>query len=180
MNTVTPRTIDGIDALAAWVGKELACSDWVTVDQARIDAFAEVTGDRQWIHVDPERAARESPYGATVAHGYLTLSLLPMLMGAALRIDNIGLAVNYGLDRVRFPAPVRCGQRLRARLRLEELAAIDAGGIQVRWDVTVDIDSVDKPGCVAQLLARYYPAPAPRASTTIATEPTHQRHQGQP
>ena len=150
------RVIAGIDALPAWVGKEAACSDWLAIDQQRIQRFADATGDQQWIHVDPERARRESPYGATIAHGYLTLSLLPRLVESSLRIDGIGMAVNYGLDRVRLPAPVLAGQRVRARLWLDRLEPA-AGGVQAHWTATVDIEHGQKPACIAQMLVRYYP-----------------------
>ncbi|WP_395643885.1 MaoC family dehydratase [Rudaea sp.] len=146
------------DDLPAWIGKQVACSDWLEISQRCIDAFAEATGDKQWIHVDAARAARESPYGATVAHGYLTLALLPRLFESSLRIENVGLVINYGLDKVRFPAPVLAGQRVRGRLVLEDVVAHDAI-MQVRWLATVEIENGAKPACVAQLLTRYYPAP---------------------
>jgi acyl dehydratase len=151
------KVIENLDALSAWVGREVACSDWLQIDQARIQRFADATGDQQWIHTDPERAQRESPYKSTIAHGYLTLSLIPMLMESSLRIDGVGMAINYGLDKVRLPTPVRVDQRVRARLLLDALEPV-TGGVQARWSVTVDVDQVDKPACVAQMLARYYPA----------------------
>jgi acyl dehydratase len=150
------RVIAGIEALSAWVGKEVACSEWLAIDQQRIQRFADATGDQQWIHVDPERARRESPYGATIAHGYLTLSLLPRLVESSLRIDGIDMAVNYGLDRVRLPAPVLAGQRVRARLCLDRMEAA-TGGVQAHWTATVDIEHGQKPACIAQMLVRYYP-----------------------
>lgn len=152
-----PRVIASLGALSDWIGQEVACSDWIVIDQARIDRFAEVTGDRQWIHVDPVRAARESPFKSTVAHGYLTLSLLPMIFASCLRIDGIRLAINYGLDRVRFPAPVLSGQRVRARLVLERAVATE-DSVQACWLATVEIDNGVKPACVAQMLTRYYPS----------------------
>ena len=143
-------------------GTELAVGDWLTVDQARIDRFAEVTGDTQWIHVDPERARTESPYGTTVAHGYLTLALLPFLSGSNTpdylqrHFPGMRLRVNYGLDRLRFPAPVLCGARLRARTTL--LDARPAGnGLEVVYRFTVEIDGGDKPALVADQLVRVYP-----------------------
>jgi acyl dehydratase len=151
------KMIEKLDALSAWVGREVACSDWLTIDQACIQRFADATGDQQWIHTDPERAQRESPYKSTIAHGYLTLSLIPMLMEASLRIDGVGMALNYGLDKVRLPTPVRVDQRVRARLVLDALEPV-TGGVQAHWSVTVEVDQVDKPACVAQMLARYYPA----------------------
>lgn len=154
------RIIENLDALPAWIGQEVACSDWLSVDQARIQRFADATGDQQWIHTDPARARRESPYKTTIAHGYLTLSLLPHLLDSCLRIDGVGMAVNYGLDRVRFPAPLPVGQRVRARLTLERLQSV-AGGVQAHWAATVELEHTDKPVCVAQMLVRYYPSTTP-------------------
>ena len=150
------RVLENLDALPAWIGREVACSDWLEVDQARIQRFADASGDQQWIHTDAERALRESPYKTTIAHGYLTLSLLPHLLESCLRIDGVGMAINYGLDRVRFPAPVLVGQRVRARLALERLESV-AGGMQAHWAATVELEHDDKPACVAQMLVRYYP-----------------------
>lgn len=157
---LTMRIIENLDALPAWIGQEVACSDWLSVDQARIQRFADATGDQQWIHTDPERAQLESPYKTTIAHGYLTLSLLPHLLESCLRIDGVGMAVNYGLDRVRFPAPLPAGQRVRARLALERLQSV-AGGVQAHWAATVELEHSDKPVCVAQMLVRYYPLTTP-------------------
>lgn len=154
------RIIENLDALPAWIGQEVACSDWLSVDQTRIQRFADATGDQQWIHTDPARARRESPYKTTIAHGYLTLSLLPHLLDSCLRIDGVGMAVNYGLDRVRFPAPLPVGQRVRARLTLERLQSV-AGGVQAHWAATVELEHTDKPVCVAQMLVRYYPSTTP-------------------
>lgn len=150
------RVLENLDALPAWIGREVACSDWLAVDQSRIQDFADASGDQQWIHTDPERALRESPYKSTIAHGYLTLSLLPHLLESCLRIDGVGMAINYGLDRVRFPAPLLVGQRVRARLALERLESV-AGGMQAHWAATVELEHGDKPACVAQMLVRYYP-----------------------
>jgi acyl dehydratase len=153
------RVLENLDALPAWIGREVACSDWLAVDQSRIQRFADASGDQQWIHTDPERALRESPYKSTIAHGYLTLSLLPHLLESCLRIDGVGMAINYGLDRVRFPAPLLVGQRVRARLALERLESV-AGGMQAHWAATVELERGDKPACVAQMLVRYYPLSA--------------------
>ena len=150
------QVIANLEALGAWVGSEVACSDWLAVEQARIQRFADATGDRQWIHVDEERARRDSLYQRTIAHGYLTLSLLPQLMESCLRIDGVGMAVNYGLDRVRLPAPVLAGQRIRSRFMLDRFEPV-ASGMQAHWSATVEIEHGDKPACVAQLLVRYYP-----------------------
>jgi len=151
-----PRIITGLDELQTLVGKEVATSEWLLIDQARIQAFADVTDDHQWIHLDVERCQRESPYKAPIAHGYLILSLIPMLFTSSLRIDGLAMTVNYGLDRVRMPAPVMAGQRIRGHLALEKLDAVK-GGMQAHWAVTVEVEGGDKPACVAQMLARYTP-----------------------
>jgi len=141
------------------VGQVTLVSDWIVVDQTRIDRFAEATEDRQWIHVDVERATRESPYGAPIAHGFLTLSLLPMLtsagIGAQPTLPGVALSVNYGLNRVRFPAPVKAGARIRARSRLKEVTQVP-GGLQIVREVTVEIEGGDKPGCVAETVTRIF------------------------
>jgi acyl dehydratase len=140
------------------VGKEVHVSDWVEVDQARIDAFAEATGDHQWIHVDVERASRESPYGAPIAHGFLTLSMLPMLTSEPTgrpRYPGVKLTVNYGLDRVRFPAPVKAGSRIRARTVLKEVTDVP-GALQLVREVTVEVEGGKKPACVAETVGRLY------------------------
>lgn len=143
-----------LDELKDRVGEELAVGDWVTVDQAMIDKFAEATGDHQWIHVDPARAA-QGPFGTTIAHGFLTLSLLPRLAAAALEVGDVRMGVNYGLNRVRFPAPVPVGSRLRARLKLLAWEPID-GGAQLTMQVTMEREGGDKPVCVAESLSRRY------------------------
>ena len=148
--------------LAPKFQSEIHVGPWLTMTQDRINRFAEVTGDVQWIHTDPQRADRESPYGATVAHGYLTLSLLPMLTESnhpdffQKNYPGMHLRVNYGLDRVRFPAPVVVGSRIRARTRLVDAEEI-AGAVQVRYLITVEIAGGEKPACVAEFLARLYP-----------------------
>ncbi|MFO1328141.1 MAG: MaoC family dehydratase [Rubrivivax sp.] len=140
--------------LAALVGTELGVSDWLTVEQSRIDRFADATGDDQWIHVDPVRAAR-GPYGTTVAHGFLTLSLLPELARSAFVVDDVRMGINYGLNKVRFPAPVLCGARLRGRFRLKAFEPLP-GGAQLTMEVTMEAEGGDKPVCVAESLARRY------------------------
>ena len=140
--------------LAALVGSEIGISDWVTVDQARIDLFAEATGDRQWIHVDAERAAL-GPYGGTIAHGFLTLSLLPELSGTAFAIDDVRMGINYGLGKVRFPAPVKSGARLRGRFRLTAFEPLP-GGAQLTVEVTMEVEGGGKPVCVAESLSRRF------------------------
>ena len=145
--------------LRSQVGQEVHVSDWVAVDQDRIERFAEATGDHQWIHVDVQRAQRESPYRAPIAHGFLTLSMLPMLTSAGdtgqPRYPGVRLSVNYGLNRVRFPAAVRSGARIRARTVLKEVT--EAGGaLQVVREVTVEVEGSSKPACVAETVGRLY------------------------
>lgn len=142
------------DELAQHVGQELGTSDWIDVDQARIDAFAQATGDHQWIHVDVARAAA-GPFGGTVAHGYLTLSLVPAMLMTAFYISGSRMGVNYGLNRVRFPAPVPAGSRLRGRFRLLACDPID-GGVQLTVEATIEREGSSKPVCVAESLARRY------------------------
>jgi acyl dehydratase len=146
--------IANLENLQRRVGEELAVGDWVTVDQATIDKFADATGDHQWIHVDPVRAAA-GPFGTTIAHGYLTLSLLPRLAESALKIDDVRMGVNYGLNRVRFPAPVPVGSRIRARLNLLGYEPIE-GGAQLVMAVTMEREGGDKPVCVAETVSRRY------------------------
>lgn len=136
------------------IGQSLGSSDWESVDQARIDLFAQVTGDHQWIHTDAQRAAA-GPYGATVAHGFLTLSLLPRMLQTGFEIADVGMGINYGLNRVRFPAPVRAGSRLRGHFRLLAFEAI-AGGAQLTVEVSVEVEGSDKPACVAESVTRRY------------------------
>ncbi len=140
--------------LAELVGQEVGVSDWITVDQARIDGFAEATGDRQWIHIDPVRAAA-GPFGTTIAHGFLTLSLLPEMGASAMEIGDTRMGINYGLNRVRFTATVPVGSRLRGRFKLLAYEPI-AGGAQLTMEVTMQREGSDKPVCVAESLARRY------------------------
>jgi acyl dehydratase len=137
------------------VGQEIAVSPWYVVAQEQIDRFADATEDRQWIHVDRERA-RSSPFGSTIAHGFLTLSLLPKLAETALAISDRKMGVNYGLDRVRFTAPVPAGSKVRARFTPAKCDRLEGGGLQVTWTVTVERESSDKPCLVAAWLVRYY------------------------
>jgi acyl dehydratase len=144
--------------LAALVGTEIGVSDWVTVEQSRIDLFADATGDHQWIHIDAERAA-QGPYGATVAHGFLTLSLLPELSKTAFAVDDVRMGINYGLNKVRFPAPVKSGARLRGRFTLSAYDPLP-GGAQLTVAVVMEVEGGDKPVCVAESLTRRYTAAA--------------------
>ena len=149
------RVFDGIAELENAVGTHLGHSEWHTIDQDQIDAFAAATGDHQWIHVDPTRAA-EGPFGATVAHGFLTLSLLPMLTWQVYTVEGVTTVVNYGADKLRFPSPVPVGSRVRAAV---ELTAVTPNkmGYQVATRVTIELDGSDKPACVADMLAVVVP-----------------------
>jgi len=147
--------IESIAKLRDHVGRDVAVSDWLEVSQERINQFAESTEDRQWIHVDAERAARESPFKETIAHGFLTLSLLSELSKRAMSVGGVRMGINYGLNRVRFVRPVPAGSRIRGRFTLVALEEIK-GGVQATWGVTVERDGGDKPCCVAEWLVRYY------------------------
>src|SRR5262245_5333084 len=150
--------IDDVRALATRIGEEVATSDWLEVSQARIDQFAVATGDTQWIHVDAARAAAESPFRTTIAHGFLTLSLISILMRTALTFDGLRMAINYGVNRVRFIAPVPSGARIRARFAPAAVTDASDGSIQVTWMATIEREATDKPCCVAEWIVRYYPA----------------------
>lgn len=147
-----PRIVRGFDELRALAGQPLGSSDWLTVDQERIDAFARVTEDEQWIHVDVERAAA-GPFGTTIAHGHLTSSLIPRLVRGAYRFEGADSLVNYGSDKVRFPAPVPAGSRIRAHVELIDVTDV-AGGVQARTRVTVEREGGSKPVCVAETVTR--------------------------
>jgi acyl dehydratase len=149
------RTFEKLADLAALVGQEVAVSDWIPVTQQQVDLFAEATGDHQWIHVDVERA-RQGPFGAPIAHGFLTLSLLPKFFESALEVLDTRMGVNYGLNRVRFTAPVPVGSRLRARMSLVACEAIPDNGFQMTWSVSVEREGSDKPVCIAESLTRRY------------------------
>ena len=148
------KTFDTLAELAACVGQEVAVTDWFTVEQAHIDQFAQATGDHQWIHVDPERA-KAGPFGAPIAHGYLTLSMLAGHLGGVVQVREVRMGVNYGLNKVRFMAPVPVGSRLRARVTLLDAQPLE-GGMQLAWRSTIEREGADKPVCVAEPLARYY------------------------
>ncbi len=145
-----------LSELAGLVGQEVAVSDWLTITQQQIDLFAEATGDHQWIHVDVERA-KAGPFGAPIAHGFLTLSLLPQFLQSAMEIRDARMGVNYGLNKVRFTAPVPVGSRLRGHIKLLACEPIENGGFQMTSLVTVERESSDKPVCIAESLARRYP-----------------------
>lgn len=146
--THTTRTFTSVDELKAAIGEDLGSGEWLEITQERVDAFADATGDHQWIHVDPERA-KDGPFGATIAHGYLTLSLLPLLAGDIFTVNGPKLVINYGLNKVRFPSPVKVGSRIRANA---EIVSIDdsPAGVTMVVRSTVQIDGVEKPACVAE------------------------------
>lgn len=148
--------IPNLDRLRRLAGEEIGTSDWVIVSQERINAFADATGDHQWIHVDRERAAADSPFGTTIAHGFLTLSLVSALMRNAISIGGLRMTINYGANRVRFVSPVPAEARIRARITLMTVEDV-ADGVQAAWQVTVEREHADKPCLVAEWLVRYYP-----------------------
>jgi acyl dehydratase len=152
---VHPTVHATLAGLAGQVGQPLGTSPWLMIDQRRIDAFAEATGDRQWIHVDADRAAA-GPFGATIAHGFLTLSLLPMLSDQAFAIADVRMGINYGLNKLRFPHPVRVGSRVRAHFVLKSFEPMADGSVQMVVEATVEIDGSPKPACVAEMVARRY------------------------
>jgi acyl dehydratase len=147
--------IPNILALRDRIGEEIAVGEWLDITQDRIQQFADATGDHQWIHLDIERAARESPFKTTIAHGFLTLSLVSVLLRSAIRIDDLRLAVNYGLNRVRFTSPVPAGSRIRARVSPASVEVV-GGSIQVIWNVTIEREGGDRPCCVVEWIVRYY------------------------
>ncbi len=150
------KTFEQLSDLAAFVGQELEGGEWLTITQAQIDLFAQATGDYQWIHIDPARAA-QGPFKTTIAHGFLTLSLLPQFFETSFDITHSSMGVNYGLNKVRFTAPVPVGSRLRAKMKLLALDDIDNNGVQMTWLVTVERQGDPKPVCVAESLVRRYP-----------------------
>ena len=149
------RTFEHLSELAALVGQDIATSDWITITQQQIDLFAQATGDHQWIHVDPVRA-KAGPFGTTIAHGFLTLSLIPQLMASAVEVRDTRMGVNYGLNRVRFMAPVPVDSRLRAHLKLIACQPVAENGQQMTWQVTVEREGGEKPVCIAESIARRY------------------------
>ena len=148
--------ITDVRALASRIGDEIAVSDWLEVSQARIDQFAAATGDNQWIHVDAARAAAESPFKTTIAHGFLTLSLVSILIRSAMTLSGLRMAINYGVNRVRFVSPVPSGSRVRARFAPAAVADAADGSVQVTWTATIEREHGDKPCCVAEWVVRYY------------------------
>lgn len=150
------KTFQTLSELAAFTGQEVAVSDWITITQEQVNQFAQATGDHQWIHVDVEKA-RTGPFGGPIAHGFLTLSLLPRFFESSFEVVASRMGVNYGLNKVRFTAPVPVGSRLRARMKLLRCVPIDNQGMQMTWEVTVEREGADKPVCVAESLSLRYP-----------------------
>ncbi len=150
-----PATTIAVADLPNRVGEEMGPGRWHEVTQEQIDKFADATGDHQWIHVDREKA-RQGPFGTTIAHGYLTLSLIPMLIHEVLVVDGVKMGINYGVNKVRFPAPVPSGSNVRLRARLQSVEPVANGGFQVITECTIEREGADKPVCVAETVARYY------------------------
>jgi acyl dehydratase len=148
-------TVNGLDELKALAGKDLGHSSWLEITQERVNTFADATGDHQWIHVDVERADG-GPFGGPIAHGYLTLSLVIPLFGEILKIEGVKMGVNYGLDRVRFPHPVRVGSKIRLNAKVVSVEEVAGNGVQTTLDFVVEIDGVEKPACVARPVYRHY------------------------
>jgi acyl dehydratase len=150
------RIINGIEELKTLIGQEVAASEWFEVTQSRINAFADATEDHQWIHIDVDRAGTDSPFHSTIAHGFLTLSLLPHLAAQAFKVEgDFKMGINYGLNRLRFVSPVPAGSRVRAKFTLQQVEDV-AGGVQLTWSVTCEIEGGAKPALVAEWLVRYY------------------------
>jgi acyl dehydratase len=147
-------TVNGIEDFHSLEGTHLGYSDWVEIDQERVNLFADATGDHQWIHVDPERA-KDGPFGGAIAHGYLTLSLAPVLLGQVLTVEGMAFGVNYGCNKVRFPSPVPVGSQLRLGAAVAGVEDVE-GGVQVTMDITLEVRDAPKPSCVAQVVYRYY------------------------
>lgn len=146
------RVIQGVEELQRLVGQELGVGDWFTLDQERINAFADVTGDHQWIHLDVERAKRETPWGTTIAHGFLTLSMLPALTQAIYEVKGVHARINYGLDKVRFISPVPAGGRIRARVALTAVESQGDGRYKAKFSTTIELEGSERPACVAETI----------------------------
>jgi acyl dehydratase len=153
--------IKTLGELQGFAGREIAVTDWLEITQERINQFADATDDHQWIHTNPERAQRESPYGTTIAHGFLTLSLVPQFLKEAVQLGDLRMAINYGLNRVRFPSAVLAGSRIRARITLQSIRQLQslrevADSTEAVFAIAIESEGSDKPSCVAEWLARYY------------------------
>jgi acyl dehydratase len=149
------RTVTGLEEIKALAGEDLGASDWLEITQGRVDTFADATGDHQWIHVDVERA-NQGPFGAPIAHGYLTLSLVIPLFNQLLAIDGATMSINYGLERVRFPNPVKVGAKIRLAGKVESVKDVAGSGVEMIIDFTVEVQGADKPACVARAVYRHY------------------------
>ncbi|MCD2194601.1 MaoC family dehydratase [Actinomycetospora endophytica] len=149
------RTFTGADDLLASVGEQLGPTDWIEIDQARIDQFADATRDHQWIHTDPERAA-QGPFGTTIAHGFLTLTMLPELLNSLYTVEGVKMAVNYGLNKVRMPAPVPVGSKVRGVATVSEVTPLDGNAVQVVFSTVIELDGSSKPACVVESIGRFY------------------------
>ena len=147
-------TFNNAAALEQAVGQSLGATEWITIDQQRVDTFAEATGDHQWIHVDPQKA-KDGPFGGTIAHCYLTLSLVNYFLPQLMQVENLQMGVNYGCDRVRFPAPVRVGARVRGAGEITQVETLANGSVQVVVRVTVEVEGSERPGCVVDTISRY-------------------------
>lgn len=155
MHKDIPTVFSCADDVIQSVNKELGASDWLLIDQDRINQFASATGDHQWIHVDPEKA-KSGPYGATIAHGYLTLSLVNYFLPQIIQLKNLTMGINYGVDKVRFPLPVKCGSKIRGVAKTMSVDAISEKAVQATIRVTVEIDGEVKPACIIDTISRYY------------------------
>jgi len=154
---MAPTIVPSIGALKSFVGQKLGVTDWVTVSQEQINSFADATGDHQWIHVDAERARRESPFKQPIAHGYLTISLAPVLMPQVVRVEGVRMAVNYGLESMRLPAPVPAGSRLRLAVELKDVREMPGGGARATFGLVFEVEGGGKPACIADAIYVYYP-----------------------
>jgi len=154
---MAPTVVPSIGALKSLVGQKLGVSDWVTVSQQQINSFAEATGDHQWIHVDVERAKRESPFKQPIAHGYLTISLAPVLLPQVVRVEGVRMAVNYGLESMRLPAPVPAGSRVRMSAELKDVREMPGGGARATFGLAFEVEGGGKPACIADAIYVYYP-----------------------
>ena len=150
-----PLVINGKEDLLSRVGQDLASSDWLEITQERVDQFAEATGDHQWIHVDPEKA-KSGPFGSTIAHGYLTLSLAPMLSWQAVSVEGVKMGINYGSNKVRFITPVKVGKKVRMNIKLASAEPVEPNAVQAVFENTFEIEGESKPACVAEIISRYY------------------------
>src|SRR4051794_7906144 len=151
----TPITVEGVQGVVSLTGKELGPSDWIEITQEKVNLFADATGDHQWIHVDVERATKESPFGGPIAHGYLTLSLTPLFLPQLIDITGFSMGVNYGTEKVRFPSPVPVGSRLRARAVVDQVSEVP-GGVQLEVTLPFEVGGGPKPACVATIVVRHY------------------------